>query len=234
MATPPRDDARAPGANSANAFAHHLLTRGHHVSALFDRDRRPRPEGPLRGHPGDHQRDPVAQGADHAELRRGTARSGAGPAPSPPRRSRRRAGRSDPRSGRCRETPARPARGSAGPETGRPPGLGGRLLDGPVVGAHHQHRGRLGPSGLGQGRRLVRPGRAAPPSTHSPPIPHGPSVQRPSHRQRYGGSTPTQQSGPASRYPGCRRRVGPGNFRILTGLPFTNVGQHHYGRWSWH
>ena len=59
--------------------AHHLLTCGHDVSTLFDRQRRPRPEGPLRGHTGHDQGRARCSAQIDAEL--GLARLAQGPGP---------------------------------------------------------------------------------------------------------------------------------------------------------
>ena len=82
--------------------------------------------------------------------------------------------------------------------------LGGRLLDGPVVGAHHQHRGRRRP---GRPRQSTDPPGTAPAGAplRSHRCGHGPSVQRPGHHPAYGRSTATQQSWPRA-YPGARHR----------------------------
>ena len=123
-------------------LAHHLLTRGNDVTTLFDRQRRPRPERPLGG-----RRPPPPGGSPGAgrrsrRARPDTARSGVGPARSPPRRTRRRADRPAPETSALHGKAGSP--GSWHRRTRHPPGLelGGRLLDGPVVGAHHEDRGR--------------------------------------------------------------------------------------------
>ncbi len=77
-------------------------------------------------------------------------------------------------------------------------------------------------------------GRAAPPSPSSPPVPHRHECEasKPHPALRQINVNPTiLVTRPVSR---MRAAASVGYFPDSDRVPFPNVGQHHYGRWSWH
>ena len=157
---------------------HNLLTRGNNVTTLLDRQRRPWSEGPFGGHTGHDERGAAVQRADDPEL--GLAGFAEGPGPDSDHDVEPDVEGADTAldEGVAREgglarlvTPEDPA--PAGFE------LGGRLFDGPFVGADHEDSGWRGPGLLDRGSARHRGQAGTPPRSQS--CSHVPSVHPTGH-----------------------------------------------------
>jgi DNA-binding response OmpR family regulator len=169
--------------------AHHLLTRGNNVSTLFDRQRGPRPEGPLRGDTGHHQRHTLVQRTDHAELRLTRLAQGSGPHGDHHIESD--VEGTGPSLNQCVAREGGLARFVASQDSATARlELGGRLLDGPFVGPDHEHGRRRRPGLLDRGS--TEHGRQPGTPLGSQSCGHVLSVDYPDHYLAYSRSTPSQ------------------------------------------
>ena len=204
---------------------HYLLTRGHDVSTLFHRHRGPRAEGTLGGDAGHDQGRSRAAARRSPRARPGTARQGPGPDGGDHVEPDVERARPPFDQGVAREGGLARLVAAQDPAPARLE-LGGRLLDGPVVGPHHQHRGRRPGGGRPAPFPLVQTPIGAPSIASAAATPRvciAQATTRPTADQPHSNNL-GREAGRAGRALGCRE--------MWSSSPFTKVGQRHYARWS--